>query len=338
MIDQPQSQRRAREPTQVVGSLPSPRARSWRPSRGSTFKLATVAPLLVLLGVLFVYPVVELVHLALSTTNSSGAGLHERGAGLSNFRAAMQDPIFKAAVVNNALFIVGSSLLSTTIGICIALSAFYSNRLRRISQVVLLWPSIIAPVAVGVLWWMLIDPQFGVLNDVLKAIGLPTQGWLGSSHTALAALVMVDTWHWTPICFILAFAALQGIDVQLLEAARIDGASEAGLIRHVLLPLLAPAAGAILLIRVLMGTKVFDEFYLLTGGGPGTSTTVLSLDIHNVFFTQLDFGYGAALGVLVGGGLLVAALVVWILRRARNQARAYLVRRPAAILMESAAS
>lgn len=317
----------AGDPSGGTPALPPRRRRSPRRSgRARAFKYGTLAPLAALLAVLFVYPVVELVHLAFSNTTSSGTGLHEAAAGLSNFAQAFHDAIFRAAVVNNVLFIIGSSLLSTGIGIVIAVLAYYSRILRRLAQVVLLWPAIIAPVAVGVLWWMIIDPQFGALNDILKAIGLPTQGWLGSGHTALATLVVVDTWHWTPICFILAFASLQGIDRQLLEAARIDGASELRALRHVLLPMLAPTVGAILVIRVLMGTKVFDEFYLLTGGGPGTATTVLSLDLRNVFFTQLDFGYGAALGVLVAGGLLVLALVLWILRRARGRARALIGR------------
>ena len=304
-----------------------PRATPRRKRRGSAaFRYGTLAPLAVLLGVLFVYPLVELVHLALTKTGSGGTGLGGPAAGLSNFTAAFHDPTFQAAVVNNAWFIVGSSLLSTAFGVAIAMVAFYSRRLRRVAQVVLLWPAIIAPVAVGVLWWMIIDPQFGVLNDILKAVGLPTQGFLGSTHTALATLIVVDTWHWTPICFILAFAALQAIDTQLLEAARMDGASELGVVRRVLLPLLGPAIGAILVVRVLMGTKVFDEFYLLTGGGPGTATTVLSLDIRNVFFTQLDFGYGAALGVLVAAGLIVVAIVIWIFRRAWLQSRRRLVR------------
>ena len=298
--------------------------RSAHPGQATLFKFGTLAPLIVLLALLFAYPAVELVHLAFTKTS---AGSSSSAAGWSNFRQAFGDPTFKAAVVNNVFFIIASALLSTLLGVGIALLAFYSRRLRRMGQIVLLWPSIIAPVAVGVLWWMLIDPQFGIVNDVLKAVGLPTQGWLGSSHTALAALVVVDTWHWTPICFVLAFAALQGVDAQLLEAARMDGASEASVLRYVLVPLLAPAVGAILVIRVLMGTKVFDEFYLLTGGGPGTATTVLSLDIRNVFFTQLDFGYGAALGVLVAVGLIVAALAVWILRRARLGARIAIERR-----------
>ncbi len=307
-------------------------ARRRQKRRGSAaFRYGTLAPLAILLALLFIYPLVELVHLALSKTSSAGAGLSYQAAGVSNFVAAFHDATFRTSLVNNALFIVGSALLSTVIGVGIALLAFYSRRLRRIAQIVLLWPAIIAPVAVGVLWWMIIDPQFGALNDILKAAGLPTQGFLGSAHTALGTLVVVDTWHWTPICFILAFAALQGIDGQLLEAARMDGASEIGVVRRVLVPLLGPAIGAILIVRVLMGTKVFDEFYLLTGGGPGTATTVLSLYMRNVFFTQLDFGYGAALGVLVAAGLIVAALVVWIFGRARRQSQARGARHMAAL-------
>lgn len=122
----------------------------------------------------------------------------------------------------------------------------------------------------------------------------------------MAAIILVDVWHWTPLVFILVFTAVQGVDVSLLDAARVDGASDRQVYRHVVLPLLVPAIAVASFIRLTMGAKAFDEMYVLTKGGPGDATMLISLYIRNVFFDQLQLGYGAAVSIVV----VVAALAV----------------------------
>jgi multiple sugar transport system permease protein len=177
---------------------------------------------------------------------------------------------------------------------------------------VLLWPAVVAPVVVSVVWWLVLSGEFGTLNRMLAVAGMPAQNWLASHTYALPALALVDVWHWTPIVFIVVYAALRNVDEALLEAGRVDGASEARLIWHIVLPVLRPAIAAAGLLRVIMGLKVFDEMHLLTGGGPGLSTTVISIYIRDVFFGRFDMGYGAALGttVVVCVGIVAAATAV----------------------------
>jgi multiple sugar transport system permease protein len=133
---------------------------------------------------------------------------------------------------------------------------------------------------------------------------------------------VLDIWHWTPLVFILVYSSLKGIDHDIIEAARVDGAPEARIYQHIVLPLLAPTIGAAALIRLTMGVKAFDEMYLLTHGGPGTATTLISLYIRDVFFDQLHLGYGAAISVLVVLAVAVAIALV-LLGRFLGRLRRY---------------
>lgn len=293
----------------------------WRVHSDALFRIAALTPLLIFLAIFFAYPLAAVLQLAVSHAEISGTRLTLLFVGLRNFRRALNDGIFGVAIRNNIIFILGSTALTTFLGVTLALMSSRRERLARLLQRFLIWPSIVAPVSVSVIWWMLLSPQFGLLNDFLTSMRLPPQSWLGSSHTALAALIVVDTWHWTPICFILAFAGLQAIDGELREAAQVDGASERAISRYIVLPLMLPTIGAIVAIRILMGSKVFDELYLLTGGGPGHATTVVSLYIQNIFFTQGELGYGAALSMVIVLGLLCGWVVAITVRVAKRRVR-----------------
>jgi multiple sugar transport system permease protein len=168
------------------------------------------------------------------------------------------------------------------------------------------------------IWLLVLSPSIGALNKLLAGNGLPAQGWLGSEFGAMGSIVFVDVWHWTPVVFLLVYTALRAIDHELLEAARMDGASESQTFWRVILPLLTPALIAAALIRIVMGVKAFDEMYLLTRGGPGDATTLVSLHVRNVFFDRLDVGYGAALSLVV---VVAAAAVVVVFFSTRRLAR-----------------
>jgi multiple sugar transport system permease protein len=128
---------------------------------------------------------------------------------------------------------------------------------------------------------------------------MPHQSWLASTTWALPTLVVVDVWHWTPVVFLLVLAGLASIDQTLYEAARVDGASEWRIFWRITLPLLAPTLAIAAMARAILGFKVFDEIFLLTNGGPGTSTEVVSTYVRDVFFEQFNMGYGAFLGITI---------------------------------------
>jgi multiple sugar transport system permease protein len=186
-------------------------------------------------------------------------------------------------------------------------------------RTVMILPILVPPVAIGSMWKLMYNYDFGVFNQMLTAVGLPPVNWLGSTALALWAVVLVDVWHWVPFVFLILFAAVEALPVDVLEAARVDGATRWQLLRRVILPLLWPAIVVAMLFRTIHAFKVFDEVYLLTSGGPGTSTELLTLHLYKVFFEQNQLGYGALLSLA-----LIAAVVAFLLvgARATRAARA----------------
>ena len=149
-------------------------------------------------------------------------------------------------------------------------------------------------------------------------VGIGPFDWLGSQSLALASVIAVDVWHWTPFSFLLLLAAIESLPRDVFEAASIDGASAWRQFRRITLPLLAPAIFTTFVFRAIIAFKVFDEVYLLTGGGPGTSTEVISFTIYQRFFLQDDPGYGAAMSVTVIFAIACVIAVAMTAQKARS--------------------
>lgn len=278
------------------------------------FKYLTLAPL-VLLSLAFVaYPLFELVKTALGEVHLRGTELSWTFVGLDNFAKMWDDAVFPVTVMNSVVFIVFSVALSVFFGVTLAFTTDRLVRGQTLFQNLLIWPAVLAPVVISVLWLLILSPQLGLINKVAGVFGLPGQTLLGDPLGAMASVIFVDVWHWTPVVYLLVYTALRAIDSSIVEAAAVDGASYLTTVRRILLPLLAPAIAGVTIVRVIMGVKVFDEMYLLTYGGPGYSTTVISLYIRTVFFDRLDFGYGSALSITIIV-VVLAALVLAVSAR-----------------------
>ncbi len=287
------------------------------PSRnfgGIRFEHWALVPLVVFLLVLVAYPLVELVRMSFSTAVPIGGDFRWSFAGLANFRTMLADEIFLSAMRNVIVFVAVTTAAQLVLGTALAMLVERARLLSRLARNVLIWPVIVTPVAISATFWLMLNPSFGLINHVLTALGLPTQTWLASKTWALPTLMAVDVWHWTPVVFLLALAGLAGIDRQLYEAARVDGASGWRIFASITLPLLLPTLFAAAMVRIVIGFKVFDEVFLLTSGGPGTSTEVLSSRITDVFFGHLDMGYGSSLGLVVVAFLIVVLAVFGALR------------------------
>jgi multiple sugar transport system permease protein len=157
---------------------------------------------------------------------------------------------------------------------------------------------LVPPVAIGTIWRLMYNFDFGIFNQILVKLGLPPQTWTADPMLAMPAVMVVDIWHWVAFVFLLMLAGIESLPRETIEAARVDGASDSQLLRYVILPLLRPTLLVTLMFRTIFAFKVFDEVYLLTGGGPGVATEVVSLYINRVFFGQFRMGYGAFLSVL----------------------------------------
>lgn len=237
--------------------------------------------------------------MSFSTATLTGGGFEWEFSGLANFYTMLDDQICRKALTNTVIFVFTATAAQVVLGTCLALMVERARWFSGIARNVLVWPAIITPVAISVTWWLILNIEFGLLNHVLNAVGLPRQAWLASATWALPTLIAVDIWHWTPIVFLLALAGLANIDQTLYEAARVDGASGWQVLWRITFPLLLPTLAVAAVVRIILGFKVFDEIYLLTDGGPGTATEVVSTYIRRVFFDQTQLGYGAFLGLVV---------------------------------------
>lgn len=300
-------------------ALKGPGRRAFAPPRGPhvPFRVAALLPLAVFLLVFAAFPMVQLVRMSVSDVDIVGGDFVWSPTGLSNYAEFPGDDIARYSFLITIVFIAVTVPTTVVLGTLLAVLVHRSTVLAGLARNVLLWPALIAPVVVSVIWWLILSPNFGTLNKVLESLGLPQQGWLGSPAGAVTSIIVVDVWHWTPLVFILIYAAVQGIEPDLIEAAQVDGANEWQVYRHIVVPLLVPAIVAASLIRLTMGAKAFDEMYVLTKGGPGTATTLVSLYIRNVFFDRLDLGYGAAISVLVIVAIAVALILIAIGRALR---------------------
>jgi multiple sugar transport system permease protein len=287
-----------------------------------TFKYLAMAPLALFFVVLVAFPVGQLVWMSFGRIRLTAGHLLWSAVGLDNYRRAATDEAFRASLGHSVTFVVFTVVITLLLGTALALATDRIVRFRSVLQNILLWPAVVAPVVISVVWLLILSPQIGLLNRVLDSLGQAPQAWLGDPTGAMAVVIAVDVWHWTPIVYLFVYTALRGLDSSVIEAASIDGAGYWQALRHVVLPLLAPAIAAAAVIRIVMGVKVFDEMYLLTFGGPGTATTVVSIYLRAVFFDAFQYGYGAALSVsvvllVVLVMLLAAALRAALRRRSR---------------------
>jgi multiple sugar transport system permease protein len=264
----------------------------------ATFRHWSLLPAVVLFAVLTAYPVGNLLRMSVSTITFKGNADFWTFTPRHNLDALFADPSLGAAAVNTLIFVVVAVTAEMVIGLGLALLVGGMARGKGLLRTLMIVPILVPPVAIGSMFKLMYNYDFGLFNQLLALAGIGPVSWLGSTSMALWSVILVDIWHWVPFVFLILFAAVEGLPRDVLEAGRVDGATRWQLLRHVTLPLLMPALTVALLFRSILAFKAFDEVYLLTGGGPGTSSELVSLHLYRVFFEQNQLGYGALLSVL----------------------------------------
>ena len=283
------------------------------------FPYLFLAPCVLLLLALTVYPLLYLIRLSLARMTPAG----EAFAGLANFSRLFGDAFFWRAAGQTLLYTFGSLTLEFLLGLALALLLDTEIRGRHFWRALFLLPMLLPPVVVGVVWRLIYNPDFGVLNGLLRLLGFDTSRltWLADPSVALAALVVVDVWEWTPFVFLILLAGLQAIPEEPYEAARLDGSTPVQTFWHITLPLLAPAILVVLLLRTFDLLRIFDQVFILTQGGPGFATETLSLYIYKTAFRFFDFPYAAAQSfVLLAATLALSRFYIYWLERAGKSA------------------
>jgi multiple sugar transport system permease protein len=265
-------------------------------SRDLLFALLLITPALVVLISLSIYPLIYSITISLQTQTADGIRW-----GVSNFTRLISDSFFLTAMAHTFIYAAAALVFEFLIGLSLALLLNSQIRGRTLFRAALLVPMMLPTVVVGVVWRLMLNPNFGAINGTLKEVGVNTETltWTASPKLALLSVIAVDVWQWTPFVFLVLLAGLQAIPQEPYEAALIDGSSRWQTFRYVTLPLLKPAILIALLLRTMDLLRVFDQIFILTEGGPGFATETISLYIYRTAFRFFDFGYAAAMSFVL---------------------------------------
>jgi multiple sugar transport system permease protein len=261
------------------------------------WRYMTLAPALLLFLLLTILPLANLLALSLHDVTWADRQAIWHWVGGGNYARIPNDTLFRAGVWNTSIFAVVAVSIQMVLGLALALMTSAVVRGRQFYRVAFLLPVLVPGIVIGAIWKLMYSFDFGVVNQLSATLGMAPRDWLGDSTYALASVIVVDIWHWTPFCFLLLLASLESLPQDIYDAGKIDGASAWQTLWYITLPLMLPAIVVIFVFRMILAFKVFDQIYLLTGGGPGTATEVISFTIYRRFFTEDQAGYGAAISI-----------------------------------------
>lgn len=282
-----------------------PRLRGWQ--------TGFMTPLIVVLAATTIVPILYSLALALGASDDS---LSPRGPfDASNFADVFQEGTIWTALGLAVAFLAGALVAELGLGIVTALVLDRMVPDRHVLRVLLLWPAVLPPIAVALVFKYILQGDIGLVSYLLGLVGIH-QDWLTDPVGAMAVIVAIDVWQYTPFVILLTLAALKTIPDEVTEAAQLDGAGSVRTAWSLLLPMIKPAIVSIALLRFIDAVQVFPTIYVLTRGGPGSSTQLLTYYNFQVFFGQLRFGEGAAIALfVVAFTVICVAIFIQVQRR-----------------------
>jgi len=263
-------------------------------------------PALVHSAIFIAVPTVIVVALGFTDTRIVGRG---SWIGLGNYVKLLGDDTFRKALLHTLTYTLVVVPVGMVVALLIAIGLNQNIRVRGLFRTLFYIPVVTATVAVSVVWLWIYNPSTGLANEVLAFFGIGRSGWLTDPHTALPALMVVGIWQGLGFKMILYLAALQGISPDLIDAARLDGASKWQVFRNVTWPGLAPVQFFVLVTSIAGSFQVFDLVYVTTGGGPANATNVLNFDIFTNAFARLQIGYASAETVIM---LIFVGVLIYV--------------------------
>ncbi len=270
-----------------------------------------VAPAVLLMGAGLIYPVVQGLLLSMQDWAVGTPMSTAEFIGADNYLRMLSDENVQESMWVTFKFGFFTITIEMTLGIALALLLEKPIRGASVFRTIFIMPLMISPVVVGLVWRYLYDARAGWINHYLELAGLEPLIWLGEPHLAFFAIVFTDIWQWTPFVFIIVIAGLQALPSEVLEASRIDGANTWQQIFLVKLPMIKSILIIALLLRLIDVFKGLEVMLIMTEGGPGLATELLSLHVYKTAFDAQQLGYAAAISVLLL--LIVFALSLAIL-------------------------
>lgn len=257
-----------------------------------------VLPAFVFYLCFFAFPFLSSLYLSFTEWNGIGWPVF---TGLANWSRFLTDGQALAALWNNIIWVVLGTATPVALGLVLAVMLWSGVRGGMTYRTIYFLPVVLSPVVVGLIWGWIYNPLFGLLNSGLRAIGLGglARGWLGEADSALLSVLTTAIWSYIGFCIVVLFAGLQKVDGELLDAARVDGASTWERFRNVIIPQIRPVLTMVIVYTVIGGFNVFDVVWVMTGGGPNNASEVIATYTYEVAFRSGEYGYGATLSIVM---------------------------------------
>ncbi len=300
-----------------LATTPSPRRRSSRRAlRTALVGWSFILPNFIGFAVLTLVPVVTLFYMSITDWQVFG---NAHVTWFANYVRLFGDSSFRTSLLNTLYYSVLH--IPLTFAVSLGLALLFNTKLRGVAffRTAAFFPYVTSIVAIAVVWGLLFSPDYGPINQLLKIVGIANPpGWLTSSDWALPAVVIINTWRDMGYYMILFLAGLQTVPRELIEAARVDGANPVQRFFNVTLPSIRPTTFFVMVILTINSFKIFDLIIVLTQGGPGQATLVLSQFVYNKAFVDNQFGYSSSAAVVLFLLCVVVTVVQYVVNKRRN--------------------
>ncbi len=270
-------------------------------------------PAILFVALLMVFPVLYTLFLSFTNWNLT-SGMPLSFNGINSYLRVLGEPRFLAALGRTFSFTLCAVVIEAVLGVAIALILNRAFVGRSVAKLLLLLPLVATPVAVGIVFNLFYDPTIGLVNFVLKTLGLPQGLWVSDAKSVLMSLVIVDVWQWTPMITLIVLAGLAGLSEEPVEAARVDGASEWQILRHVTIPMVMPVILTAVILRLIDALKTFDIIFAMTGGGPGYASETLNILGFKYSFEYFRMGQSSVILVVLFLVVFLCSLLIMKLR------------------------
>ncbi|UKF80339.1 carbohydrate ABC transporter permease [Clavibacter californiensis] len=274
-----------------------------------------LTPNLFMLTLFVLVPLVWAVFVSLQRTDGFGGGTF---TGLDNYQRLVSDPVFWRSAANTVLFTVIVTPLSMGLGLGAAVLLNSVLPARGLFRSILILPMAISGVATALIGVLLFDENSGLIDKLVRAVGLPGVPWQSDGTAAFVSIVLITLWWRVGFNMLIYLAGLQSVDAGVYEAGRLDGAGGWQRFRYLTVPLVGPSSFFLLILNVIYSFQVFDLVFVMTGGGPGNATSVIVTYAYDQGFVTRDQGYAAAIGVVLLAVMLAFTVVRWYSSRSRD--------------------
>ena len=274
------------------------------------WKIYSLLPVIFILIALTLVPLINIFYNSFFDIRWNDGGYVYNYIGFQNYIELPDNKFYFPGLKNTVKLAFIGVFFQMIFGFLIALGISKIKKGKSFFISLFLLPILLPPIVIGSIWRLMYGFDFGIFNYLLGFFGVFPLDWLGNSTLAFTSIVILDVWHWTPFVVLLLLAGMESLPMDVYEAGRVDGTSGWSEVIHLTIPLMIPTIIVTMVFRFILSFKVFDEIYLLTQGGPGTATEVISFSIYETFFESDNMGLGSVMSVI---SLFVISLLIIVI-------------------------